>query len=107
MVDDQSADVVVNTMLMSYSPRYGDPRSIISDNGTAYRSELNKAAMDTLDINQLFISPYHAQTNALSELTVKGIKAYYRTVNVILDNLIVQPECVQQTLDMIRALLQG
>ena len=60
--------------LVNFCLRHGIPETFLSDQGRNYQSELMKAVFDRFDIKQKRTSPYHPETDGLSENSNKTIK---------------------------------
>ena len=57
---------------------YGIPEKILSDQGTNFESELLKYVWDVLDISKLRTTPYHPQTDGLSERAIQSLLGMLR-----------------------------
>ena len=57
---------------------YGIPEKILSDQGTNFESELLKYVWDVLDIAKLRTTPYHPQTDGLSERAIQSLLGMLR-----------------------------
>jgi len=68
------AEIIVNNWIMTF----GIPESILTDGGTNYRSSLMEAVYEYMDIKCLRTTPFHPQSNGLSEKTVQTTKAMIR-----------------------------
>lgn len=72
--------ITVAKTLMKYISYFGIPRSILSDQGTDFMSELIKHLINLLKTKHLISSPYHPQTNGAlerSHLTLKDYLKHY------------------------------
>lgn len=63
---NQKADIIVDC-LMEVINRYSIPASVLSDNGTNFRSGLVKKLFETFQIEALHTTPYHPQTDGQCE----------------------------------------
>ena len=71
---DATANTVANALLQRVIFPHGCPHQILSDQGSQFRSEVMQVLTQSLEIKQLFTSPYHPQTNGLTERMNKTIK---------------------------------
>jgi len=62
-----TANVAANFIYDEIICRHGCPRKILSDNGTHFKNELIKNLLERFQVEQLFSTPYHPQTNGLVE----------------------------------------
>ena len=53
---------------------HGSPQQLLSDHGSQFHSEVLQVLSHSLGIKQVFTSPYHPQTNGLTERMNKTIK---------------------------------
>jgi hypothetical protein len=53
---------------------YGNPKQLVSDNGSTFHAQLWKELASQMQIRLTFIAPYHAATNGGAEASVKRIK---------------------------------
>jgi transposase InsO family protein len=63
----QSAPVAARALVEEVFCRYGIPKRILSDRGTAFRSEMLRQIHATLHVKQLFTSSHHPQCNGKVE----------------------------------------
>ena len=71
---DATANTVARALLQRIIFPHGCPQKLLSDQGSQFRSEVLKVLAQSLGIKQLFTSPYHPQTNGLTERMNKTIK---------------------------------
>ena len=64
---DQTAQTVADIFVLHYIPAAGIPRRLLSDNGPCFISNALKEACRILEIEKLYISPYHAAGNGAVE----------------------------------------
>ncbi|KAF9760601.1 Retrovirus-related Pol polyprotein from transposon 17.6 [Nosema granulosis] len=60
---------------------FESPKAVISDNGTQYCSKIVKEYFQEKDVRQIFIPPYHPQSNGISErvnLTIAEVLRIYK-----------------------------
>ena len=77
---DMAASTIATTLLQRVIFPHGCPTKILSDQGPQFRSEVMTVLSKSLGIQQLFTTPYHPQTNGLTERmnrTIKQIIASY------------------------------
>ena len=60
--------------IVSFICRHGIPEQILSDQGTDFQSVLISELFELLDIHRLRTSPFHPQTDGLSERTIRTVK---------------------------------
>ena len=68
-----TADRVCNSLLPIFC-RFGFPKTILSDNGTQFKSKLTQAFTKMLNITQIFSSIYHPESNGMVERANQTIK---------------------------------
>ena len=68
-----SKDVAKRLMLVFY--RHGIPETILSDQGTNYQATLLAELYELLDVHKVRTSPYHPQTDGLTERFNRTIQA--------------------------------
>ena len=77
---DQSAMTVAKTFYNEFITRYGAPRSIVTDRGSNFMSQLVQELCKLFDIKRHHTSSYHPQTNASSQKTIgtlsQALRAY-------------------------------
>ena len=66
-VPDVKATTVARKVLSKIIYRHGCPRTILTDRGTSFRSELVSELCRLLNIEQRFTSSYHPQTDGMVE----------------------------------------
>jgi hypothetical protein len=71
-VKDTSA-IETGRKLYKFICCYGIPERILSDQGTNFESDLLKYVWELLDIKKLRTSPYHPQTDGLSERNIESL----------------------------------
>ena len=73
-ISDQKADTVAQAMLEIFS-RTGLPTEIIHDRGTQFMSKVMSNMCGRLGISQIPATPYHQQTNGLTERFIGTLSA--------------------------------
>ena len=63
-----AAEGTANIMVNQYIPRWGFPRTILSDNGLQFCSKLSQAVYQLLGVRKLAASSYHPNGNGGVEL---------------------------------------
>ena len=71
---DATAHSVAQALLHKVIFPHGCPQQLLSDQGSQFRSEVLQVLSHSLGIKQVFTSPYHPQTNGLTERMNKTIK---------------------------------
>ena len=71
---DATAHSVAQALLHKVIFPHGCPAQLLSDQGSQFRSEVLQVLSHSLGIKQVFTSPYHPQTNGLTERMNKTIK---------------------------------
>jgi len=66
-IKKEDADTIAHAILNNIVLIYGAPRYILSDRGTPFTAEINKAMCTDLEIRRIFTSGYHPETNGLTE----------------------------------------
>lgn len=66
-VKDQTASTVANIIVNEIFPRYGFPKSLVSDQGTNFMSELSTELYNIMNTKKLTTTAYHPQTNGMVE----------------------------------------
>ncbi len=66
-IKEISAETVLRTFVQEIICRYGCPRFLVTDQGSNYMSELFKIGCKMFGIHHLRTSPYHPQTDGVSE----------------------------------------
>jgi transposase InsO family protein len=81
-VESTDAETVVRALFDNVVSRFGIPRgfSLLSDNGSAFISELTSLFCKTFRVRQIFTTPYHPQTNARAEEFADTLHNALRTV---------------------------
>ena len=64
---DQKAETIAQVLFEEIICRYGTPRKILTDQGKNFMSEKLKALSELLGVKQIRTSPYHPQTDGLTE----------------------------------------
>ena len=70
---NQEAKTVADR-IVSFACRHGIPEQILSDQGTDFQSQLVDEVFEVLDVHRLRTSPFHPQTDGLSERTIRTVK---------------------------------
>ena len=70
---DMTAETVANK-IVEFSMIFGLPESILSDQGAQFQSQLLESLWEALDIHQLRTSPFHPQTDGLTERINRTVK---------------------------------
>ncbi|XP_038062608.1 uncharacterized protein LOC119733100 [Patiria miniata] len=72
---------VASLMVRQLFCRYGAPKKLLSDNGSQFISRAMAAVCDEWGVEQIFISPYHPQTNWVERVNrnIKGMMRSYLT----------------------------
>ena len=73
-IPDKSANTIVSTYINKYLPVHMCPRYILSDNGTEIKNNLMDQVLKQLGIEQIFLAPYHPQSNGKLEVFHKYLK---------------------------------
>ncbi len=73
-VPDSSAHTVANTLLHKLILSHGCPKQLLSDQGKQFAGEVMEVLTSSLGIRRLLTSPYHPQTNGLTERMNKTLK---------------------------------
>ena len=76
---DVIAVTIAQALLKKIILQHNCPKQILSDQGKQFRSEVLEALTKQLGITQLFSSPYHPQTNGLTERVNRTIKQIIAT----------------------------
>lgn len=66
-------------MLSSFISQFGIPKTILTDQGTNFTSELFKQTCNLLKIKQLWSTPYHPQTQGALEISHSTFKEYLKS----------------------------
>ena len=69
-----TADNVAQHIIQEWFSRYGIPRSIITDRGTQFESQLFNSLSKTLGISHFRTTAYHPQTNGMIERLHRTLK---------------------------------
>jgi hypothetical protein len=83
--ESDSAESVAFALVNQWIPHHGIPEQLITDRGKGFKSTANKAVFKMLNINKIFTSAYHPQTNAKAERVVQEMKKSLRLININLD----------------------
>jgi transposase InsO family protein len=78
-IPTQDADTVARAFVSKVILRHGTPRSLLTDQGANFLSELFRAVCKLLKIKKLQTTPYHPQTNGALERSHKGLAEYLRS----------------------------
>ena len=76
---DITADTVCQALLGIFT-KFGFPDTILSDNGTQFKSQITEAFTRMLNITQVFSARYHPQSNGAVERANKTIKVMLKKV---------------------------
>lgn len=79
-ISDQKADTVAQAMLEIFS-RTGLPTEIIHDRGTQFMSKVMSKMCERLGISQIPATPYHQQTNGLTERFIGTLSAMINSLD--------------------------
>ena len=71
---DKSANTKVSTFINKYLPVHMCMRYILSDNGIEFKNNLTEQVLKQLGIEQIFLAPYHPQSNSKLEVFHKYLK---------------------------------
>ncbi len=66
-IREADSQTIARLFVMEIITRFGAPRKLISDRGTVFMSELSTAIYDFMNIKKMFTTPYHPQTDGLTE----------------------------------------
>jgi hypothetical protein len=66
-IPDGTAETVAKVLLTEIIPRHGAPKVLLSDQGTNFMSDLIKEVARQFRVKKINTSPYHPQTNGLTE----------------------------------------
>jgi hypothetical protein len=75
-----TAEIVANT-IVEFITRFGVPEQILLDQGTEFQSNLISEIFELLDIQRLRISPYHPETDGLTERFNRTLKTMLTNYN--------------------------
>ena len=64
---DQTKETVATILVDEYFCRYGAPTRLLSDRGATFLSDVVRAATDAFAVKKTNTSPYHPQTDGLTE----------------------------------------
>ena len=73
-LSDATANSVAQALLQRVIFPHGCPHQLLSDQGSQFRSEVIRVLSQCLGITQVFTSPYHPQSNGLTERLNRTIK---------------------------------
>ena len=73
-IPDKSSDTIVSTFINQYLPVHMCPRYILSDNGMEFKNQLMDQVLQQLEIDHIFSTPYHLQSNRKLEGFNKYLK---------------------------------
>jgi hypothetical protein len=76
----KEATTVAQAVMDGWMYTFGVPKMIVSDQGTEFCNELQKAIWTKLQIEHKVTTPYHPQTNSQAEVFNKTLAHYLRTV---------------------------
>ena len=71
---DATPNSMAQALLQKVIFRHGCPQQLLSDQGSQFPNEVLQVLSHSLGIKHVFTSPYHPQTNGLTELMNKTIK---------------------------------
>lgn len=84
---NQEAETIARAFVKNIILRHSSPRSILTDNGSNFVSELFKNVCKILGIKRHLATPYHPETNGALERTHRTFKEFLRSyVNDSFDN---------------------
>ena len=66
-IPNQTAITIAHAFITHFCLRFGPPRTLLSDRGANFLSQLLAEVCKILSIQQKFTSAYHPQTNGISE----------------------------------------
>ncbi len=73
-VPDTTTKTIAKALLDNLIFHHSCPQQLLSDQGPQFRSEVLQLLAQSLGVAQLFTSPYHPQTNGLTERMNRTIK---------------------------------
>jgi transposase InsO family protein len=73
-VPDMSANTIVVALLHHLILQHSCPKQLLSDQRTHFRGEVLPILTNSFGVTQLFTSPYHPQTNGLTERLNQTLK---------------------------------
>ena len=73
-IPDKSADTIVSIFINQYLPVHMCPGYIFSDNAMEFKNNLMDQVLQQLGIDQIFLAPYHPQSNGKLEVFHKYLK---------------------------------
>src|SRR6185295_14660 len=82
-VSEATAATTANFIYEDIICRHGCPQVILSDRGTHFRNQIVDNLLDKFKINHLYSSPYHPETNGLTERFNRTLKESLAKVSVI------------------------
>jgi hypothetical protein len=84
-IKGKDAATVAEAIITAWVYTFGVPKHIMSDQGTEFCNELQRAIWTGLQIEHKVTTPYHPQTNSQAEVFNKTLAHYLRTVIVEAD----------------------
>lgn len=66
-IREADSKAIARLFVMEIVARFGAPRKLNSDRGTVFMSELSTAIYDFMNVKKIFTTPYHPQTDGLTE----------------------------------------
>lgn len=74
IIEKETAEVIAEKFICNWVCFYGVPHALVTDNATAFASEVLKIVANQLGITQLRTTPYHPQGNA-------PVESFHRNLN--------------------------
>ncbi|CAH8460926.1 unnamed protein product [Heterobilharzia americana] len=75
-IPDQRAKTVTAAVMRHIIADHGVPKMILTDQGPCFESEEFKSCLEQLDIKRIRTTPYHPQTNGLTERNNRTLKEW-------------------------------
>ena len=77
-IPDFTSKTIADAFIKYYISYFGSPRILLSDNGTNFISKFMKRIAKRFKIKQVFITPYHAQSNGSLERSHHVLMEYIK-----------------------------